>query len=35
MAVSAFWGMVTLVIILGGILAGVFTALEAGAVAWV
>jgi tripartite ATP-independent transporter DctM subunit len=35
MAVSAFWGMVTLVIILGGILAGVFTAVEAGAVACV
>jgi tripartite ATP-independent transporter DctM subunit len=35
MAVSAFWGMITLVIILGGILAGVFTAVEAGAVACV
>ncbi len=35
MAISAFWGMVTLVIILGGILAGVFTAVEAGAVACV
>src|SRR5271165_4432219 len=35
MAVSAFWGMVTLIIILGGILAGVFTAVEAGAVACV
>src|SRR6202167_4299070 len=33
MAVSAFWGMITLFIILGGILAGVFTAIEAGAVA--
>ncbi|MGA8586949.1 MAG: TRAP transporter large permease [Roseiarcus sp.] len=35
MAVSAFWGMITLYIILGGILAGVFTAVEAGAVACV
>jgi tripartite ATP-independent transporter DctM subunit len=35
MAVAAFWGMVTLIIILGGILAGVFTAVEAGAVACV
>ena len=35
MAVSAFWGMITLIIILGGILAGVFTAVEAGAVACV
>jgi tripartite ATP-independent transporter DctM subunit len=35
MAVSAFWGMITLFIILGGILAGVFTAVEAGAVACV
>jgi tripartite ATP-independent transporter DctM subunit len=35
MAVSAFWGMITLLIILGGILAGVFTAVEAGAVACV
>ena len=34
-AVSAFWGMITLFIILGGILAGVFTAVEAGAVACV
>ena len=33
MAVEALWGLVTLVIILGGILAGVFTAIEAGAVA--
>jgi tripartite ATP-independent transporter DctM subunit len=32
-AVDAFWGLVTLVIILGGILGGVFTAIEAGAVA--
>jgi tripartite ATP-independent transporter DctM subunit len=35
MAVSAFWGMITLFIILGGILAGVFTAVEAGAIACV
>lgn len=35
MAVEALWGLVTLVIILGGILAGVFTAVEAGAVACV
>jgi tripartite ATP-independent transporter DctM subunit len=35
MALSAFWGMITLIIILGGILAGVFTAVEAGAVACV
>jgi tripartite ATP-independent transporter DctM subunit len=33
MALEAFWGLVTLVIILGGILGGVFTAVEAGAVA--
>ncbi len=32
-AIDAFWGLVTLVIILGGILGGVFTAIEAGAVA--
>jgi tripartite ATP-independent transporter DctM subunit len=32
---EAFWGLVTLVIILGGILGGVFTAVEAGAVATV
>ncbi|HUA54324.1 MAG TPA: TRAP transporter large permease [Candidatus Sulfotelmatobacter sp.] len=32
---DALWGMVTLVIILGGILGGVFTAIEAGAVACV
>jgi tripartite ATP-independent transporter DctM subunit len=32
-AVDALWGLVTLVIILGGILGGVFTAIEAGAVA--
>jgi len=31
--IDAAWGMVTLVIILGGILGGVFTAIEAGAVA--
>ena len=31
--VEALWGLVTLVIILGGILGGVFTAIEAGAVA--
>ncbi len=35
MAVEAFWGLITLVIILGGILGGVFTAIEAGAVACV
>ena len=33
--VDALWGLVTLMIILGGILAGVFTAIEAGAVACV
>jgi tripartite ATP-independent transporter DctM subunit len=32
-AVDALWGLVTLAIILGGILGGVFTAIEAGAVA--
>src|SRR3974390_309726 len=32
---DALWGLVTLMIILGGILAGVFTAIEAGAVACV
>jgi tripartite ATP-independent transporter DctM subunit len=32
-AIDALWGLVTLVIILGGILGGVFTAIEAGAVA--
>ncbi len=31
--VDAIWGLITLVIILGGILGGVFTAIEAGAVA--
>jgi tripartite ATP-independent transporter DctM subunit len=35
MALDAFWGLVTLIIILGGILGGVFTAVEAGAVACV
>src|ERR1700726_1280718 len=34
-AVEALWGLVTLAIILGGILGGVFTAIEAGAVACV
>ena len=33
--IDAAWGLVTLVIILGGILGGVFTAIEAGAVACV
>ena len=33
--IDAVWGLITLVIILGGILAGVFTAIEAGAVACV
>jgi tripartite ATP-independent transporter DctM subunit len=33
--VDAAWGLITLAIILGGILAGVFTAIEAGAVACV
>src|ERR1700690_3555411 len=32
-ALDAFWGLITLVIILGGILGGVLTAVEAGAVA--
>src|ERR1700731_5093764 len=31
--IEAAWGLITLVIILGGILGGVFTAIEAGAVA--
>jgi tripartite ATP-independent transporter DctM subunit len=35
MAIEAFWGLITLIIILGGILGGVFTAVEAGAVACV
>ncbi|HTT48965.1 MAG TPA: TRAP transporter large permease [Pseudolabrys sp.] len=34
-SVDAAWGLITLVIILGGILGGVFTAIEAGAVACV
>ena len=34
-SVEAIWGLITLVIILGGILGGVFTAIEAGAVACV
>ena len=32
--IDAAWGLITLVIILGGILGGIFTAIEAGAVAW-
>ncbi|HYL87999.1 MAG TPA: TRAP transporter large permease [Burkholderiales bacterium] len=32
-SLDAFWGLITLAIILGGILSGVFTAIEAGAVA--
>src|SRR5271155_1943719 len=32
-AIDAAWGLITLVIILGGILGGIFTAIEAGAVA--
>lgn len=32
-SIEALWGLVTIVIIIGGILAGVFTAIEAGAVA--
>jgi tripartite ATP-independent transporter DctM subunit len=32
-ALDAFWGLITLIIILGGILGGIFTAIEAGAVA--
>jgi tripartite ATP-independent transporter DctM subunit len=35
MAVEAFWGLITLMIILGGIVGGIFTAIEAGAVACV
>jgi tripartite ATP-independent transporter DctM subunit len=31
--IDALWGLITIVIIIGGILAGVFTAIEAGAVA--
>jgi tripartite ATP-independent transporter DctM subunit len=34
-ALDAFWGLITIVIILGGILSGVFTAIESGAVACV
>src|SRR5579863_2365746 len=34
-SLDALWGLITLLIILGGILAGVFTAIEAGAVACV
>src|ERR1700758_2951051 len=34
-SIDALWGLITLMIILGGILAGVFTAIEAGAVACV
>src|SRR5438094_7440149 len=34
-AVEALWGLVTVFIIIGGILAGIFTAIEAGAVACV
>ena len=33
--IEALWGLITLVIILGGILGGIFTAIEAGAVACV
>src|SRR5438067_9797423 len=33
MTFDAFWGLVTILIIIGGILGGVFTAIEAGAVA--
>src|SRR5205823_1481410 len=33
MTIEAFWGLVTILIIIGGILGGVFTAIEAGAVA--
>ena len=32
-SIDALWGLITLVIILGGILGGIFTAIEAGAVA--
>src|SRR5207249_5207054 len=35
MTFDAFWGLVTILIIIGGILGGVFTAIEAGAVACV
>jgi tripartite ATP-independent transporter DctM subunit len=33
--IDAFWGLITIIIIIGGILSGVFTAIEAGAVACV
>ena len=33
--VDATWGLITIVIIIGGILGGIFTAIEAGAVACV
>jgi tripartite ATP-independent transporter DctM subunit len=32
-AIDALWGLITIVIIIGGILGGIFTAIEAGAVA--
>jgi tripartite ATP-independent transporter DctM subunit len=35
MSIGAFWGLGTIVIILGGILSGIFNAIEAGAVACV
>ncbi len=35
MSVEALWGLITIVIVIGGILGGVFTAIEAGAVATV
>ncbi len=35
LSIDALWGLVTIVIIIGGILGGVFTAIEAGAVACV
>jgi tripartite ATP-independent transporter DctM subunit len=35
LSIEAMWGLITIVIIIGGILAGVFTAIEAGAVACV
>ena len=34
-SLDAFWGLITIVIIIGGILGGIFTAIEAGAVACV
>ena len=33
--IDALWGLITIVIIIGGILLGIFTAIEAGAVACV